>query len=337
MLYFSLIILQVILVFMTILFMMIYSPYKFLNFAGLPLKVKILPTPLIKENVDFVLYQLIRIIYNKIKIFNQPATPKFFLFIAFFVYCSLEGISLNIAMLFSYFFYYLAFFVYLVNITYNWINNTSFRDNFPLLHSIIFYLLVSLLVYDIYLFILNLLFLCHLIFTLLKSYILKSNFLSKLKDFKLSLEYKYYKHKNPKGPKPLRFFTTSEKRDKRRILELKEKLFNNLNPCNDTSAAVLDSKEISFSQRRNWKETINIGERVDLSNSDLLRKIEFELKAYDINEKKFKQIVVNICKGKEDFYPNDSISEFNESVKVIKILMSNLESSLKTIENNLKK
>ena len=338
MLYFPpIIIIQVILVVFTILFTMMYSPYKLRNFVALPLNVKFLPIPSIKENIDFVLYQLITIIYNKIKFFNQPATPKKFLIIAFFIYCVLEGISSNIAILFSCFFYYLAFFFILVNITYNLINNTSFRDNFPLLHSIIFYLLVSLLVYDMYLFIFNLIWLCHLIFTLLKGYILKSNFISKLKDLKLSLEYKYYKSKYPKGPKSSQFFTTSEKKDKHRILELKKKLFNNLNTSNDTSAAALDSNEISFNQRRNWKETINIGERVDLSNSDLLKKIEFELEAYKINEKKIKQIVVNIAKGKEGFYPDNSISEFNESIKVIKILISNLESSIKIVENNLNK
>jgi hypothetical protein len=98
---------------------MIYSPYKLRNFVGLPLNVKFLLVPSIKENIDFVLYQLIIIIYNKIKIFNQPATPKLFLITAFFIYCILEGISSNVVILLSCFFYYLAFFFILVNITYN--------------------------------------------------------------------------------------------------------------------------------------------------------------------------------------------------------------------------
>jgi hypothetical protein len=65
------------------------------------------------------------------------------------------------------------------------------------------------------------------------------------------LEYKYYKSKYPKGPKSFQVFTASEKKDKQRILKLKEKLFNNLNTGNDTSTVALDSKEISFNQRRN--------------------------------------------------------------------------------------
>ena len=338
MLYFStVIIIQVILVFVTDLFTMEHSPYKLRNFAGLSLKAKFLPTPSIKENIDFVLYQLITLIYNKIKFFNQSAAPKKALIIAFSIYYTLEGISSYMAMIFSSCFYYLAFFLFLVNITNNWINNISFRDNFPILHSIIFYLLVSLLVYDIYLFLINLIWLCHLVFTLLKGYILKSNFISKLKDLKLSLEYKYYKSKDPKGPKSLQFFTTDKKKDKHRALELKKKLLNKVNRCNDSSAAALDTKEIPFSQRRNWKETINIGEKANLSNSDLLKKLESEFKDYDISDKKMKQIVVNICKGKEGFYPKDSIFEFNESIKVIKILKSSLESSIKTVKIDLNK
>lgn len=337
MLYFSIIIIQVILVLVTVLFIMEYNPYKFKNLTGLVSKANFLLDPSIKENLDFVLYQLITLIYNKIKIFNQPAAPKNVLIIAFSIYYALEGINLYMAILFSSCFYYLAFFLFLVNITNNWINNSSFRDNFPILHSIILYLLVSLLVYDLYLFIINLIWLCHLIFTLLKSYILKSNFISKLKDLKLSLEYKYYKSKDPKGPKSLQFFTADDKKDKDRALELKEKILNNLNTPDDSSAAALNPKEISFSQRRNWKETINIGEKAHLSNSDLLKNLESEFKDYDINDKKLKEIVVNICKGKEGFYPNDSMPEFNESIKVIKILKSNLESSIKTVKKDLNK
>jgi hypothetical protein len=68
------------------------------------------------------------------------------------------------------------------------------------------------------------------------------------------LEYKYFKSKDPKGPKSLQFFTTRKKKDKdKRVLELKEKLLKNLtkNTCGNTSGAALKSEEISFSQRRN--------------------------------------------------------------------------------------
>lgn len=334
MLYFPILIFisEAVLMLVTVLFMVHYSPPKPYHFAYFHLKDQISQAPSIKENIDFVLYQSIRIIYNKIKFYNYLK----FLIIAFSIYWTLEGINLNIAILFSSFFYYLAFFIILVKITYNWIDNILFKDNFPLFHSIILYLLVSLLVYNIYLFVINLIWICNLIFSFLKGYILKSNILSKLKDLKLDLEYKYYKSKNPKGPKGLQFFTTKEKKDKdKRALELKEKLLKILtkNTRDNTSDAALKPEKISFSQRRNWKETINIGERPDISNSDLIKNIKKEFNHYDINEKKFKEIVVNIGKGKEGFYPNDSISGFNESINIIKKLKSNLKSMIKNVKD----
>lgn len=161
------------------------------------------------------------------------------------------------------------------------------------------------------------------------------------------MEYKYFKSKDPKGPKSLGVFTTSEKKDKhKRALELKEKFFNNLtkntseNPSGAVHASPLNSDELSFSQRKNWNETISI-EKPHISVSDVLKNTEVEFKDYDIKEKKFKEIVVNIGKGKEGFYPNESISGFNESISVVNILKSNLKSNLKAlkkiVENDLKK
>ena len=295
------------------------------------------------ENINFFLCKLITIIYTKIKFVYKPERYIDFFIIALFVYCTLEEINLYLAMLFYNTFISLAFSLFLVNIINNLINNISFRDNFPILHSIILYFLVSLLIYCIYLFVITFYLLCDLSISIFKGYILKTNFISKFKDFKLSLEYKYFKSKDPKNPKSIRFFTAKEKKEdaaerKKLALKLREKLFNlnRTRPCEDPSAPAINSNEISFGERRNWKETINI-EKSNISNSDILKKMEIEFKAYDTNEKKFKEIIVNIGKGKEGFYPNDSISEFNESIRIIKDLKSNLKSTLKIIEQDLKK
>jgi len=347
MLYFPTLVIEVVLVLVTILFITYHNAPKPDYLVCLALNDKNLLAPPIKEIIDRMLHKLIKSIYIKIKEYTQPAAWTNCLVIAFFIYSTLEVNNPEIAILFSTFFYHLGFFLILVKITYKWIENNSFKDNFPLLHSIILYLLVSLLVCNIYLFVINFFLICSWIFSLLKGYILKSNLINKLKDLKLSLEYKYFKSKDPKGPKSLGVFTTSEKKDKhKRALELKEKFFNNLtkntseNPSGAVHASPLNSDELSFSQRKNWNETISI-EKPHISVSDVLKNTEVEFKDYDIKEKKFKEIVVNIGKGKEGFYPNESISGFNESISVVNILKSNLKSNLKAlkkiVENDLKK
>jgi hypothetical protein len=70
------------LILVTVLFMAQYSPPKPYHFAYFHLKDQILQAPSIKENIDFVLYQLIRITYNKIKFYNYLK----FLIIAFSIY-----------------------------------------------------------------------------------------------------------------------------------------------------------------------------------------------------------------------------------------------------------
>jgi hypothetical protein len=59
--------------------------------------------------------------------------------------------------------------------------------------------------------------------------------------------------------------------------------------------------------------------------------VKSEFKAYDKQENKFKKIVVDINKEKENFFPNESRFLFNEYVSVIKILKKNLKSVEKVL------
>jgi hypothetical protein len=88
----------------------------------------------------------------------------------------------------------------------------------------------------------------------------------------------------------------------------------------------------SLGQRKGWKENINIKDNPQFLIKDQIDNVISELKAYDNQEKKFKKIVVDINKEKENFFPNESKSLFNEYVSVIKILKKNL----KSLEKNLK-
>lgn len=149
----------------------------------------------------------------------------------------------------------------------------------------------------------------------------------------------YKLHKKPKGPnnpKPNNLSIIPKNKDKklknlelkRRANELKEKLLKSQN----SNLVTKDSNKLSFSERKNWKGTVDIGEVPKFSAKDQLENLNYEFQAYNNQEKKFKKIVINIDKGKENFYSDDSRSLFNSYVDVIKILKKNLKIIQKTLK-----
>jgi hypothetical protein len=89
----------------------------------------------------------------------------------------------------------------------------------------------------------------------------------------------------------------------------------------------------SFRLKRSWEETTDTGKLPNFSKKEQLKNVQKEFKAYDNQSIKFKKIVVDINKGKEKFFPNESESLFNEYIDVIEILKKNLNS----IKEELKK
>jgi hypothetical protein len=175
--------------------------------------------------------------------------------------------------------------------------------------------------------------------TYLKKLFLNLDIKNKLKDFKLSLDYKWFKNKGNKPNKPKETFIfdiNNKKENKKRASSLREKIFDAQNINLNKGYPSTTFKQESFSERRNITKSINIGDKPKFTISEQIKNVEYEFKAYDNQEKKFKKIVVDINKEKEKFFPNESQSLFNEYVSVIKILKKNLKSVEKTLLKNKK-
>lgn len=172
-----------------------------------------------------------------------------------------------------------------------------------------------------------------LIINFIQKLFFKSHIITKLKDMKLSLEYKL--RKSPKSPKDfnnLLFF--QQKKDenskklelKKRAKELKNKVLEN-----QTSSLVPnDFKELSFCKNRNWDATVPIDKTTEFTVADQIKHINEELDEYKSKIEKFKQIVINIDKGKENFYPNEARSLLNNYIDILENkLIPNLKRQIK--------
>ncbi len=166
------------------------------------------------------------------------------------------------------------------------------------------------------------------------------NKLSKLSAKVFSFNNTNNNNKPPKKPQNIYIPDTQNKEHKdikKKAREMKQKI---LKLQKDSSLLQndlnIDSSKVDttlFSSNRNWKQTINIENRQNLSLKDQLTKIKYELEAYKLQKKKFKQSISDIKKGKENFYPDESKYLWKEYIEVIKHLKFNL----KSMKKNLKK
>lgn len=285
-----------------------------------------------KSSIDSFLDLLVKKIYNKVY-----RIKSYILFsLTFFVYAAtvqdkaIFFLSENILFLeFYYFFILTGIFITLIIITQKWIENIHKRE-YSLFNYIVKYVLITLLFFTILAHVLILIVLVISVLKFILSCItLKYNLINKLNDLKLSLDYRLSKLNNNKPKKPeFNFYSyyKERKKSKNKALALKEKLLQ-----------IKDHQPIinspSLAEKRNWKGKIIIEKTSTYSSSDQLKNLKYEFEAYNNQEKKFKKIVVDINKGRENFYANESKDLFNSYVGVVKILKRNL----KEIEKNLKK
>ena len=231
------------------------------------------------------------------------------------------------------FFLLTGVFINLIKITNNWVKNSQLKEEFPIFHSIIKYTLYVLLIINSIILIIIGQKLLTMIITYLKKLFLNMDIKNKLKDLKLSLDYKRFKN-NGNKPNDGNFIIDlkNKKKNKKRASFLKEKILDaqkrNKNYPNTTF------RQESFSKRRNWKKSINIEDNPKFTVREQLNNVKSEFKAYDNQEKKFKKIVVDINKEKENFFPNESKLLFKEYVSVIKILKKNLKSVERVLSKN---
>lgn len=231
----------------------------------------------------------------------------------------------------------------LIQITEIWVKNNELKQEFPIFHSMIKYILLSLLFINLLILIIIAQKLLIMGITYLKKFFLNMNIMNKLRDLKLSLDYKKVKNNKPRKPE-VSFFSDlkNKKKNKKKASLLKEKIFNlqkkNLNEGGDGAEHYINinSTDTTFSKRRGWNQTINLGDNPKFTTDEQLNNVRSEFNAYDNQEKKFKKIVVDINKEKENFFPAESTSLFKEYVTVIKILKKNLKSVEKNINKNIK-
>ena len=225
----------------------------------------------------------------------------------------------------------------LIKITDYWLNNDELKKDYPIFHSIIKYILFGLFIIISLILIIIGQKLLVMGITYLKKFFLNLDIQKKIKDFKLSLNYKWFKNNGNKPNKPKETFfidLKNKKENKKRASFLKEKIFDAQKKNWNQSSPSTIFKQESFSEKRNIKKSINLGDKPKFSTVEQIKNVQHEFKAYEIQENKFKKIVVDINKEKENFFPNESQSLFNEYVSVIKILKKNLKSVEKALSKN---
>jgi len=279
------------------------------------------------QSLDISLDLLIIKIYNDI----QRINPLIFLILGYNIYMFLRDID-PIFIYLSFFIFLIGIFIQLIVILKNWIENTAIKAEFHLVHFLVKYFLIFLLIVNAYILIIVGEKLWFLIINYIKKFFFKSHIFTKLKDMKLSLEYKLRKSpKNPKNPNSKDLLLINKKKDekskklelKKRAEDLKNKVLNNqrnsvFNECRYNSEDVKTNiKELSFSKNRNWDGRLAIDKTPEFSKTDQINFINEELYEYEKKIEKFKKIVINIDKGKENFYPNESRSLLNNYIDVI--------------------
>lgn len=277
------------------------------------------------------MYLILKINKGTIKI-----EPSIFITLLYYVY--VFTISQNIVEVYLSSFLLLTGVLFkLIKITNYWINNNQLKEDFPIFHSIIKYILFALLIIVSLILIIIGQKLLMMVITYLKKLFLNMDIKNKLKDLKLSLEYKWVKNNNNKPNKPegtFFFDLNNKKENKKKASYLKEKIFDAQKKNLNKDFTSTTCKQESFSQKRNWTKSINIEDNPKLTISEQINNVKSEFKAYDNQEKKFKKIVVDINKEKEEFFPNESQSLFNEYVSVVKVLKKNLKLVEKTLSKN---
>lgn len=325
------------------------------------------------QSLDLSVDSLIVKIYNDVRSTSYACArinPWIFFILSSCIYMFLGALHPSSADLI---FIYLSYFIFLIGICIQlivllkiWIENTRIKAEFPLVYYIIKYFLLSLCIINLY----TLIIVGEKIWLLIINYLKKlfyashkSHILTKLKDMKLSLEYKLHKSpKNPKNPENKSFWLIKDKKKDKKSRTLRSKKLELKKRAEDLKNKVLDNQrgpapapnslvqarsqrsgdvainiqELSLRNNRNWKGRLAIDKTTEFSIPDQINYIHEELEEYERKIAKFKKVVINIDKGKENFYPEDSRSLFNNYIDIIENkLLPNLKSQRTFLKKNL--
>lgn len=298
--------------------------------------LKIIPYFFIFKKSRYLKYKIDNIINKNRNIYRSIVKTELPTILTLLYYIYVFTISQDIVEIYlSSFLFLTGVLIKLIKITNYWVNNNELKKDFPVFHSIIEYTLFVLLIINLLVLIIVGQKLLIMIITYLKKLFLNMDIKNKLKDLKLSLDYKWVKNKSNQ-PKDGNFIfdLQNKKKNKKRASFLREKILDSQNRKKDFPNTTF--KQESFSKRRNWNQSINIEDNPKFTIREQLDNVKSEFKAYDNQENKFKKIVVDINKEKENFFPNESRFLFNEYVSVIKILKKNLKSVEKVLSKSQK-
>lgn len=266
----------------------------------------------LNKSFDFSLDSLIIKIYNDVRKIN----PLIFFSLGYCIYIFLgdrDLILIYLSNILSLIGVCLQLIILLKNLT----QNTSIKTKFPLVYILIKYFLLGLLIINLLILIIVGQKVWFLTLNFIKNLFFNSHIITKFKEIKLSLEYKLRKTpKNPKDPKNKLFFFQKKKDEKSKNLELKKRAEDLKNKVLKNQTSSLVHKELSFKNRK-WEGTIAIDKTHEFSITDQIKHINEELEEYKSKIERFKEVVINIDKGKENFYPNESRSLFNNYIDII--------------------
>ena len=146
--------------------------------------------------------------------------------------------------------------------------------------------------------------------------------------------------KSPKTPENASFFSGLRNKKKihkdiaKKAKEMKDKLMDLQRKKLEDNSDLTNDNNIAGLQNREWNNTIILENRPTLSLKEQLDKLNSEFKAYKNQNKKFRKIIKDIEKGKEEFFPSESKSLFKEYIEVIDQLNVNLRKMKKNLKNH---
>ncbi len=210
------------------------------------------------------------------------------------------------------------------------IESKFIKANYPLVYIIIKYLSCILLLLLICLLIINISKIMGIIITYIKNFLL-NKLKEKFKIFKSALT---KEPRDPQEPEENIFLPSKDKKiNKKKADKLKNMILNKQKENSHRSLWDAGADLGSPSYKDNWHGTVNVQRVEDFSFNSQLGNIHEEFRLYDIQTKKFKKIVHNIDRKKEEFFPSESKPLFKEYIDLVNILKKNL----KSLEKNLKK
>lgn len=234
-------------------------------------------------------------------------------------------------------------FIILIKFTNYFLENSFYFTKNIYLINIIRYLLLSLLIINLFIsiyFSLNIIFnIISIILKILTNSILNIKELkNKWKSFSFKRDILRKGNKSPKNPENsnLNFIESNKKKKtkedlEKKALELKNKILDLQAKNSSTPQGTIENKQNP--KNRKWKETITIEKIPEITVEEQLNRINYEYTAYDMQDKKFRDIINNIDNNKENFYPPESKSLFKEYLIIIDVL----KTEMKSVETNLKK